>query len=62
MERSQNNVVHLHQRDLMGALERLNLITGLQFSRWPESLSPAAQQDPAPAADFASDAPFRQLG
>ncbi|MCY1401580.1 hypothetical protein D9M71_167010 [compost metagenome] len=62
MEKSQNNVVQLHQRDLMGALERLNLITGLQFSRWPESLSSSAQQDFAPAADLAPDAPLRQLG
>ncbi|MDD1508874.1 hypothetical protein [Pseudomonas sp. CNPSo 3701] len=31
-------VVMLHARDSERALENLNRITGLRFSRWPESL------------------------
>lgn len=31
-------VIHLHQRDPQEALERLNRLTGLRFSQWPESL------------------------
>lgn len=39
-------VIHLHQRDPQEALERLNRITGLCFSSWPQSLvSPAALAD-----------------
>lgn len=64
MKNDQNNVVHLHQRDLMSALERLNRITGLHFSSWPESLLPSVSQEAtesavAPQADAA---PVRQLG
>lgn len=43
MNNDQKNVVHLHQRDPQSALERLNRITGLQFSSWPESLLPTVQ-------------------
>nr|WP_244160644.1 hypothetical protein [Pseudomonas punonensis] len=31
-------VVMLHARDSSRALENLNRLTGLRFSRWPESL------------------------
>lgn len=34
----QSTVVHLHRRVPHDALERLNRITGLHFSNWPESL------------------------
>lgn len=33
-----SNVIYLHQLDPQAALERLNRITGLRFSRWPQSL------------------------
>ncbi|WP_296126231.1 hypothetical protein [Pseudomonas sp. Ga0074129] len=33
-----NKVIYLHQRDPSAALERLNRITGLTFSQWPQSL------------------------
>ncbi|KJK00778.1 hypothetical protein UB43_10160 [Pseudomonas sp. 21] len=65
MKKDQNNVVHLHQRDLTSALERLNRITGLQFSSWPESLLPSVAQEAAePAAVESSDDDtlVRQLG
>lgn len=35
-----NNVIYLHQFDPQTALERLNRVTGLQFSDWPQSLVP----------------------
>ena len=38
MTASKGKVIHLHQRDPQEALERLNRITGLRFSRWPQSL------------------------
>ena len=64
MKKDQHNVVHLHQRDLASALERLNRITGLQFSSWPESLLASAPQDAAesPVAEQSEDTPARQLG
>ncbi|MBB4863890.1 hypothetical protein HNP46_002750 [Pseudomonas nitritireducens] len=64
MKNDQNNVVHLHQRDLTSALERLNRITGLQFSSWPESLLPSVAPEVAEAAAVAQIdiAPVRQLG
>lgn len=53
-----NKVIHLYQRDPQEALERLNRITGLRFSRWPESLVPAdeasSQDMPEPAVDTAN--------
>ena len=47
MNKDLNKVVHLHQRDPLSALERLNRITGLQFSSWPESLLPNVAQESA---------------
>lgn len=38
MTARKGKVIYLHQRDPEEALERLNRITGLQFSRWPQSL------------------------
>lgn len=64
MKKDQNNVVHLHQRDLTSALERLNRITGLQFSSWPESLLPSVSQDSAEsvAVEPSDETLVRQLG
>ncbi|OBY90938.1 hypothetical protein A6723_022220 [Pseudomonas sp. AU11447] len=64
MKKDQNNVVHLHQRDLTSALERLNRITGLQFSSWPESLLPSVTHDSAEtvAAEPSDETLVRQLG
>ncbi|MCE4071403.1 MULTISPECIES: hypothetical protein [Pseudomonas] len=64
MKKDQNNVVHLHQRDLTSALERLNRITGLQFSSWPESLLPSVPHDSAEAvaAEPSDETLVRQLG
>ncbi len=39
-----NTVVYLHQLDPQAALERLNRVTGLQFSSWPQSLVPTQHQ------------------
>lgn len=36
------NVIHLHLRAPEEALERLNRITGLRFSSWPQSLASAS--------------------
>ena len=41
-----SNVIYLHQLDPQAALERLNRITGLRFSRWPQSLVPAQETLP----------------
>lgn len=65
MNKDLNKVVHLHQRDPLSALERLNRITGLQFSSWPESLLPNVVQEPA--AQPEAESPLisegcRQLG
>jgi hypothetical protein len=52
MTASKDKVIHLHQRDPQEALERLNRITGLRFSCWPQSLvdtSTAADQTSATA-------------
>lgn len=38
MSRAVNKVVRLHPQGSSAALESLNRITGLQFSRWPQSL------------------------
>lgn len=65
MNNDQKKVVHLHQRDPLSALERLNRITGLQFSSWPESLLPMVHEEAKPvAADVESEpaAQVRQLG
>ena len=44
MSSSKNKIVPLQPRDSEEALERLNRITGLQFTRWPESLAALARQ------------------
>ncbi|WP_083265536.1 hypothetical protein [Pseudomonas sp. 1D4] len=50
MSKGRSKVVHLHERDPEEALERLNRITGLRFTRWPESLvPPRASDDTLPA-------------
>jgi hypothetical protein len=36
-------VIYLHQLDPQAALERLNRLTGLQFTSWPQSLRPTQQ-------------------
>ena len=38
MTGTKGKVIHLYQRDPKEALERLNRITGLRFSSWPQSL------------------------
>lgn len=38
MTATKGKVIHLYQRDPQEALERLNRITGLRFSSWPQSL------------------------
>jgi hypothetical protein len=38
-----NTVIYLHQLDPQAALERLNRVTGLRFSRWPQSLLPLVE-------------------
>jgi hypothetical protein len=60
---SKGTLIHLHQRDPQEALERLNRITGLRFSSWPQSLvnanpdaepdEPVTQPDIAPACGSA---------
>lgn len=40
MKATRGNVIYLYQRDPQEALERLNRITGLRFSCWPQSLVP----------------------
>ncbi|AGI25446.1 hypothetical protein H681_17895 [Pseudomonas sp. ATCC 13867] len=67
MNNDQKKVVHLHQRDPQSALERLNRITGLQFSSWPESLLPVAQGEasgvsPQAGPELEAAAQVRQLG
>jgi hypothetical protein len=53
-------VVMLHARNSERALENLNRITGLCFSRWPESLVTGARGWPAasePPSQVACEAP-----
>ncbi|MGG5872586.1 hypothetical protein [Pseudomonas peli] len=48
MTANKGKVIHLYQRDPQEALERLNRITGLRFSSWPQSLvnsNPSEQPD-----------------
>lgn len=47
-------VVYLHQLDPQAALERLNRLTGLQFTCWPQSLRPAQQELLVQANDAAA--------
>ncbi|WP_070885452.1 hypothetical protein M1D96_15515 [Pseudomonas sp. D1-3] len=49
MPKPSPKVMMLHARDSDRALENLNRITGLRFSRWPESLVTTA--DHSSAAD-----------
>jgi len=42
MTATKGNVIYLYQRDPQEALERLNRITGLSFSSWPQSLVSAS--------------------
>lgn len=49
---SKAKVIYLHQLDPQAALERLNRLTGLQFSRWPQSLKPAQQELATPACEL----------
>ncbi|WP_371132409.1 hypothetical protein [Pseudomonas sp.] len=44
MATTKGKVIHLYQRDPQEALERLNRITGLRFSSWPQSLVPLVEQ------------------
>lgn len=54
MTANKGNVIHLHQRAPQEALERLNRITGLRFSSWPQSLvtacMPVDQTEPSQTA------------
>lgn len=45
MTGTKGKVIHLYQRDPKEALERLNRITGLRFSSWPQSLVDVAVAD-----------------
>jgi hypothetical protein len=59
MTASKGNVIHLYLRDPQEALERLNRITGLRFSSWPQSLVPLGdprEQTQAEACTQAQDA------
>ncbi|ABR81310.1 hypothetical protein AO896_05675 [Pseudomonas aeruginosa] len=56
-----NKVVHLHHKDEQAALERLNRITGLQFSSWPESLVPAAPASEPPFEQSPAEPLFEQV-
>jgi hypothetical protein len=51
MTATKGKVIHLYQRDPQEALERLNRITGLRFSSWPQSLVPLVE----PAQDTQVD-------
>lgn len=59
MSATVNKVVRLHPDGSSAALENLNRITGLQFSRWPESLvaAPAASPGQALQPGAEPDAP-----
>ncbi|MBA1274453.1 hypothetical protein [Stutzerimonas azotifigens] len=59
----QGNVIHLHQRVPGSALESLNRLTGLNFSRWPESLVRQPERgDGVPAKASGRDEPLERLG
>ena len=49
MTASKGKVIYLHQRDPLEALERLNRITGLHFSCWPQSLCSDQERVPQPS-------------
>lgn len=44
MDTGSAKVVHLHRRKPREALEHLNRVTGLGFTRWPESLAGYCRQ------------------
>lgn len=52
-----NSIIHLHQRAPDAALEALNRLTGLRFSRWPESLVSGESGAPVCAPDGETPAP-----
>ena len=59
MTASKGKVIHLYLRDPQEALERLNRITGLRFSSWPQSLVPprdTAEQEQAEVCPQVQDA------
>lgn len=65
MSNATEKVVMLHPRDSRAALESLNRITGLTFSRWPESLVCNARMGaptvaPSRPAEPGADAPASQ--
>jgi hypothetical protein len=47
MTATNGKVIHLNQRDPQEALERLNRITGLRFSSWPQSLVNPSPPEPS---------------
>ncbi|MEX6500949.1 hypothetical protein AB5S05_02650 [Pseudomonas sp. 25A3E] len=50
---TKGRVVYLYRRDPQQALGRLNRLTGLRFSRWPESLVPLPEVEEHPRQDDA---------
>ncbi len=61
--KEQGNVIYLHQRVPGSALESLNRLTGLTFSRWPESLAGRPErEDAVPAKASGRDEPLERLG
>lgn len=56
---SQDKVIYLYRHDPQAALVRLNRITGLCFSRWPESLVPPGDQ---PAGESQQEVPLSSIG
>ena len=57
MTASKGKVIHLYQRDPQEALARLNRITGLRFSSWPQSLVNTATPSGEPSAAALPEAP-----
>ena len=57
MTATKGNVIHLYQRDPHEALERLNRITGLRFSSWPQSLVNSNPSEPSRVADVCATMP-----
>lgn len=57
MTASKGKVIHLYQRNPKEALERLNRITGLRFSSWPQSLVNTATLSGEPSAVALPEAP-----
>lgn len=56
MTATRGKVIHLYQRDPQEALQRLNRITGLRFSSWPQSLVSLTELVQAPQADAGEQA------